>query len=89
MIRRSAKLTLGTLLLILGVILTPMPIPLGIVFILVGLSLLVSVLPALKHQLINMRRRYPRWSAQLQHSRRYLPHFARRLLDDTDPEQQL
>lgn len=87
MIQRSARLMLGFILVVSGLIIMPMPIPFGLILIIIGLSVLISVLPQLKHQLRSLRQRYPKCSDQVQRTRRYLPQFARPLLDETDPEQ--
>ena len=45
MIRRGLTVASGSALILLGLIITPMPIPLGIILIVSGLSMLVSSLP--------------------------------------------
>lgn len=87
MLQRSARLAIGGLLVVAGLIMMPMPIPLGLLFILLGLSLLISVLPALRLRILALRQRFPKWSRSLQRQKRYLPAALRHLLDDTDPEQ--
>jgi len=85
MIRHSLNVFAGSLLVLLGLIITPMPIPLGIILIILGLSMLVSSLPVVRDFLRNLRRRYRVLSGKLNHIKRYLPAFARRLIEDTDP----
>ena len=82
---RYLSIIAGSFLVLLGLIITPMPIPLGIILIVQGLSMLVSSLPFMRHWLRDLRRRYHTVSARLKRAKRYLPAFARRLIEDTDP----
>ncbi|WP_430462117.1 PGPGW domain-containing protein [Thalassolituus sp. LLYu03] len=86
MIRRSIHSIAGFLLVIAGIIITPMPIPLGIILIILGLSMLASSVPAVRHFLRDTRGRYRVFSARLNHMKPRLPAFARRLIEDTDPD---
>lgn len=88
MIKRSAKLTVGILLLLLGILITPLPIPFGLLSILIGLSILVSVVPAVRRWLIVLRRRFKHTSTRLNQLSPRLPAFLRQLIEETDPEQQ-
>ncbi|UXD87746.1 PGPGW domain-containing protein [Thalassolituus hydrocarboniclasticus] len=87
MIRRSVKMVTGVLLLLLGIIITPMPIPLGIILIILGLSMLVSTIPRVRTFLQFLRRRYRVFSHKLNSIKHRLPAFARQLIEDTDPDQ--
>lgn len=86
MIVRSAKAIAGTLLVIGGIIVTPLPIPFGVLMIVIGLSLLASSVPRIRDYLIALRRRYRDVSAKLNRIKNRLPAFARQLIEDTDPE---
>ena len=85
-LKRIAHLSAGLLLVAVGIIMTPLPIPVGLLMILVGLSLLVSVIPALRRYLVRMRRHYPETSARLRELNHKLPGFLQRLLTETDPD---
>jgi sulfite exporter TauE/SafE len=87
MIKRSVKMVTGILLLLLGIIITPMPIPLGIILIILGLSMLVGTIPKVRHFLQFIRRRYRAFSHKLNRIKHRLPAFARQLIEDTDPDQ--
>ncbi|MCT7359496.1 MAG: hypothetical protein COB09_16255 [Thalassobium sp.] len=87
MIKRSVKMVTGILLLLLGIIITPMPIPLGIILIILGLSMLVGTIPQVRHFLQFIRRRYRAFSHKLNRIKHRLPAFARQLIEDTDPDQ--
>ena len=86
MIKRSAKFTAAILLILLGIVITPLPIPLGLVSILVGLSLLVSVVPAVRHWLIRLRLKYRQSSVRLNQLGKRMPAFLRELIEATAPE---
>lgn len=86
MIKRSVNLLTGILLVLTGLIITPLPIPLGLILVVLGLSVLVTVLPSLRFSLTRLRCRYPAISLKLRRLSPKLPGFARRLLDHTDPD---
>ncbi|KZZ41931.1 MAG: hypothetical protein MK185_05995 [Saccharospirillaceae bacterium] len=86
MIKRSAKFVAAVLLIILGIVITPLPIPLGLLSILIGLSLLVSVVPSVRHWLIQLRRKYRQSSVRLNQIGKRMPAFLRELIEETDPD---
>lgn len=86
MIKHSAKITAGLLLVILGILITPLPLPLGLLTMLVGLSILVSALPGLRHRLRQLRSRYAKTSHKLNQLKEHFPQFAQRLIEETDPK---
>lgn len=77
----------GSLLVIGGIIVTPMPLPLGIIMIIFGTSILVTELPLVRLYVRQLRKRFTSLSARLNRLKPHLPSFARRLIEDTDPEQ--
>jgi hypothetical protein len=86
MIKRSVNLVVGFFLVICGIIITPLPIPVGLILIVLGLSLLVPALPVLRRWLTLARSRFPKLSNKLQSIRHRLPKFARNLIDHTEPQ---
>lgn len=64
----------------------PLPVPVGLLMIITGLSLLVPAIPALALNLKRIRRRYPVTSARLRRLSPRLPGFVRRVIEDTDPD---
>ena len=86
MIKRSAKLSAAIVLILLGIILLPLPIPFGLLCLLVGLSLLVSVVPGVRSWLISLRQRYRQTSRKLNQIGSRMPGFLRQLIEETDPE---
>jgi len=87
MLRKPFRIMAGSLLVVTGVIVTPMPVPLGIIMIIFGTSILVTELPFVRDHVRNLRRRFRAFSARLNHLKPRLPAFARRLIEETDPEQ--
>lgn len=86
MIKRSAQAVAGVLLVMFGIIVTPLPIPFGLLMILVGLSLLASSVPWVRQYLKALRQRYREFSGKLNRIKSKLPRFVRQLIEDTDPE---
>jgi hypothetical protein len=85
MVKRSARIVLGMFLVVTGIIVTPLPIPFGLLMIVIGLSLLASDIPVVHRALVNLRHRYQAFSARLNDIKHHLPGFARKLIEDTDP----
>ncbi|MEC8444591.1 MAG: hypothetical protein VXZ05_10325 [Pseudomonadota bacterium] len=85
MIRRLVTLICGFTLIVLGAIITPLPIPVGLVLIIIGLALVIPALPGTTRKLRQWRRRFPALSARLNQIATYLPAFVRRAIQMTDP----
>ena len=86
MLYRTAKTTLAVLLIIIGIILTPMPVPFGIIFILCGLTLLATVSHKVRVWITRCRARYPGFSRSLNRVKYKVPAAIRRLIEETEPE---
>ncbi len=86
MIRRSVTLVGGVLLIVAGLLVLPLPVPVGLLMIILGVSLLVPAIPALARYLKRIRRHYPITSQRLNHISPRLPGFVRRVFDETDPD---
>lgn len=84
---RLLRLALAWPLLVVGLIVLPMPIPLGVPFIAIALALLVHDSLTLRRWMQNGRRRFPGIDAKLRAALgiRWLPGIARRMVDLTDP----
>ena len=85
MLYRTAKSTLALLLIIVGIILTPMPVPFGIIMIILGLAILASVNHRVRGWITDIRRRFPGFSNALHNVKHKLPSMMRQLIDDTEP----
>jgi uncharacterized membrane protein len=71
-----------------GLILLPLPIPLGAIMIISGTSLAIAANSKVKHLVIRYRRRHPKVEAVIDRFKGYLPHFIRKPVDDSDPDLQ-
>ena len=65
MICRGVTLVSGVLLILTGLVVLPLPIPVGLLMIILGVSLIVPAIPALGRFLTRMRCRYPVTSRKL------------------------
>ncbi|MDG1994996.1 MAG: PGPGW domain-containing protein [Emcibacteraceae bacterium] len=84
-IKRPLKLLIGWLMFIVGIITAPIPIPIGQIIALIGLSILVSESHWVKTKMQRLRRRLPIIGRQLARMHPYLPRFLKKVIDDTDP----
>jgi len=75
----------GWLLVGSGLVLLPLPIPLGLLFVLAGVTMLAHDNRRLGAWLRRLRRRNPGFSRRLQRLEPHAPVIMRRLLKRTDP----
>lgn len=80
-----ARLVGGWILLVLGLIVTPLPIPVGLIMTLLGLALLVGESPLIRRLICRFRARNPRFCDRLKAIKRRSPGLVRRLIELTDP----
>lgn len=66
----------------------PLPIPLGIVFFLIGVSLLLIASPAMQQRFYALRERYPAMDRRIATAEAYLPPFLRRALNGRSPSEE-
>lgn len=83
--RQLALLLLSGVCFIAAVLSLPLPLPLGFIFTVIGLSLLMLASPAMQRRFLAMRGRYPHINRRLQSVEGYLPDFVRRALNGTGP----
>ncbi len=79
-------LGLGWLLVVLGLAITPLPIPVGLIMVLFGLAILTLKSDSLRAFLRARRQRYRRLSAKLTGITPKLPKLLRRAVELTDPD---
>ena len=84
-LKRPIKLVLGWLFFLFGLITAPLPLPLGQLVALIGLSLLVSESYMMRMFTRKIRRNYPWVSRMMDRIKPYLPGFLRSTIEDTDP----
>ncbi|MBT5186852.1 MAG: hypothetical protein HOH19_10070 [Kordiimonadaceae bacterium] len=84
-IKKPLKLTIGTIMLVVGIITAPVPVPIGQIVALIGLSILISESHWVKTKAQKFRRKLPILGRQLQRMHPYMPRFLKKVIDDTDP----
>ncbi|WP_168190417.1 PGPGW domain-containing protein [Luteithermobacter gelatinilyticus] len=85
MIKKPLKLLIGWILFIIGLIIAPLPMPIGQIIALVGLSVLVSESETVRIGVQKLRRKLPGLCRQLKRVRPHMPRFLKNLIDTTDP----
>jgi len=83
--KRPIKLIIGWFLFLIGVMSAPLPLPLGQLIALVGLSLLVSESYMICMFARKLRRNLPFVSRMMDRIKPYMPGFLRTTIEDTDP----
>lgn len=76
----------GLVFVLVGLVLWPLPIPFGLLLVLVGLMMLIPVSPATADAVKALRRRAPALDRWLKQLARRLPAPYRRILRKTEPE---
>ena len=79
-------LLVGWLMVIAGAIITPLPIPIGLVMVILGLSLLTWKSHVLRNWFRKLRRRYGEVSSKLKSVTPSLPRFLRQAVELTEPD---
>ena len=80
---RWAALLVGLVIFAIGTVLLPLPIPLGIIFMVIGLFI-ASFNPLVMRWIQRTRRRSPRVNAHLRAATPHLPGFLRHFVERTD-----
>lgn len=68
-----------------GLVLFPLPIPVGWLFLLTGVALLVPYNPATQSMVRSLRRRWPAFDRGMLKFRQNAPRFIRRAIQKTNP----
>ena len=84
-LKRPIKLAVGWLFVLIGLITAPLPLPLGQLVTLIGLSLLLSESYAIRMFARKIRRNYPVISRMMERVKPYMPGFLKSTIEDTDP----
>lgn len=88
LVRRPLKILLAFIFIVAGLITLPLPIPAGLLMLIVGLSLLVSAIPEVRQYLRRLRKHFHQTSGWLNRIKHKMPGFARQLIEETDPDSQ-
>ncbi len=84
-LRRPSRLAAGILLLVVGAVVAPTPIPVGLILMLAGLTLLVAESVVMRDIVRALRRRMPALSRGMTRARSKVPGPLARVIDLTDP----
>lgn len=77
---------LGAFLVVTGAILTPTPIPFGLIMLTIGLALLAPYLPPVQALIRTIRRKWPKIDLSLRRHRHRFPPVIQSTIDKTHPE---
>lgn len=77
--------TIGSILILVGLVVLPLPIPLGLIMITIGFCLLAPYIPAFQRLITTMRRKWPNLDRALLRYRGRFPPIIRKTIDKTHP----
>ncbi|ARU56093.1 hypothetical protein OLMES_2020 [Oleiphilus messinensis] len=86
MVKHVSTIILAWLLIIAGLIVLPLPIPLGLVMIVVGAALLAGSSPAFRRYIQRVRLRNPKIDKKIKRFQHRLPAWLRERLISTEPK---
>ncbi len=75
----------GSTLVLAGLVVLPLPIPLGLIMLTVGLALLAPYVPAVQRFVKHLRTRSPGLDRSMRRHRHRFPLVIRRTIDKTHP----
>ena len=75
----------GGILIIVGLIVLPLPIPLGLIMITIGCALLAPYVPAVQRLVRRIRTKWPLVDAALLRHRHRMPEVIKSTIDKTHP----
>ena len=76
---------LGSTLVVTGLIVLPLPLPFGLIMLVIGFALLAPYIPAVQRLVRVMRRKWPKVDAILLRYRHRFPPVIKRTIDKTHP----
>ena len=74
---------LAALIIVIGLVLVPLPVPFGVLIILLGLAMLLSVNPRAQRKVMQLRRKHPRLNYWMHEVTKRAPRFLRAVLHKT------
>lgn len=75
----------GTILIVAGLIVLPLPLPFGLIMVTIGLALMAPYVPAFQRLIRSMRRKWPNLNEALLNHRHRFPPVIKRTIDKTHP----
>lgn len=76
---------IGSTLVVTGLIVLPLPIPFGLIMLVIGFALLAPYIPAVQKLIRYMRRTWPKVDAILLRYRHRFPPVIKKTIDKTHP----
>lgn len=76
---------LGSTLVVTGLVVLPLPIPLGLIMLVLGFALLAPYIPLVQKLVRFMRRKWPKVDAILMRYRHRFPPVIKKTIDKTNP----
>lgn len=76
---------IGSVLVVTGLIVLPLPLPFGLIMITIGMALLAPYVPLVQRSVKRMRKKWPTVDNTLRQYRDRLPPIIRATIDKTDP----
>ncbi|MGF1455297.1 MAG: PGPGW domain-containing protein [Alphaproteobacteria bacterium] len=83
---RRFQAVFGWALIAVGLVVLPLPIPLGAIMIVIGIAMVAPTSPGVRDVLRKVRTRFPSFDRTLEGWRPHLPNLIRTLIEDTRPE---
>lgn len=75
----------GSTLVVTGLIVLPLPLPFGLIMLVIGFALLAPYIPLVQRLVRLMRRKWPKIDAMLLRYRHRFPPVIKRTIDKTHP----
>ena len=75
----------GSTLVVTGLIVLPLPLPFGLIMLVIGLTLLAPYVPAVQKLIRKIRRKWPNLDETLLRHRHRFPPVIKRTIDKTHP----
>ncbi len=75
----------GSLLVVAGLIVLPLPIPFGLIMLTIGFALLAPYIPAVQRLIRHMRSKWPNLDEQLRRHHHRMPPVIKKTIDKTHP----
>ncbi len=75
----------GAILVVAGLIVLPLPIPFGLIMMVIGFSLLAPYIPVIQRLIRKMRSRWPNLNMQLLRHHHRFPPIIKKTIDKTHP----
>jgi Putative transmembrane protein (PGPGW) len=75
----------GSLLVVTGLIVLPLPLPFGLIMLVIGLALLAPYIPAVQRFIKYLRGKWPKFDHQLRRHHHRFPPVVKSTIDKTHP----